>query len=204
MLTHAETAIDEPEAPQDDSPSGLDLAVSDEPAKPRSQSILAGALVGIIIAIAVLAAIAGSGAFTSEGPQVVNAGVFVTETRPTIAGRTNCAEIGVSDLRSPAEGLWFQTNCTRTAGTQANLISTTCNRTSLDNSFTQVAPGLFVSRLNAGSQGFLWYSESETCFDLVSARIVTAVCVDQTVSFDWRAGSGCSSHGGVLVLVNGR
>jgi hypothetical protein len=33
---------------------------------------------------------------------------------------------------------------------------------------------------------------------------VTAVCVDQTISFDWGSRSGCAAHGGVLAWVNGR
>ena len=162
-----------------------------------------GGLLCLVLAVAAAVVILGFGPFQSED-HLVNTGVEVTQVGASLAGRTNCTEIGASDLRSPSEGLWFQSNCSASVSTQSNQVSTNCNRSSLDESFTSIAPGLFVSRLNAGSFGFLWYSQSEACFDLVSARVVTAVCVDQTVSFDWSARAVCSAHGGVLAWVNGR
>jgi len=79
-----------------------------------------------------------------------------------------------------------------------------CNRTSLDPAeFTLVAPGLYVFQQTPASLAYLWYASSETCFELVSSRVVTAVCADQTVSFNWKA-SACSVHGGVLAGVNAR
>ena len=178
-----------------------DQAIHEESAK--RELFWLGGIACAVLAVAGLAVIACSGPLQSGRPQG-NTSVEVTQVRPSLAARTNCAEIGISDLRSPAEGLWFQSNCSPSVSTQSNQVSTNCNRSSLDDSFMPIAPGLFVSRLTAGSLGFLWYSQSEACFDLVSARVVTAVCVDQTVSFDWSARSGCSAHGGVLAWVNGR
>ncbi len=126
-------------------------------------------------------------------------------TEPSqVADRDNCAEIGLSDLRSPPEGLWFQSNCVAPPAAQMIASLTKCNRTILDPAdFTLLAPGLYVSRLTPASQGFLWYASSEACFDLVSSRVVGAVCADQTVTFN-RSTSACTAHGGVLGWVNGR
>ena len=174
------------------------------PTKPCQELFWFAGLACAVLAVAVLAVMTSPGFSRSGRTQQTYAGVEVTEVKTLLAGRTSCAEIGISDLQSPVEGLWFQTNCSSNVSPQPNQVSTNCNRSTLDDSFTSVAPGLFVSRLNSGSLGFLWYSQSEGCFDLVSARVVTAVCVDQTVSFDWSARSGCTGHGGVLAWVNGR
>jgi hypothetical protein len=116
--------------------------------------------------------------------------------------RSSCLEIGSSDLRSPAEGLWFQANCA--AGvSERSPTSGACNRNALDPvGFTEISPGLHIFRQSWASSGYLWYAGSDGCFSLVSSRIVTVVCVDLTVSFKWDAGA-CSSHGGVLTWVNG-
>jgi hypothetical protein len=69
--------------------------------------------------------------------------------------------------------------------------------------FTLVAPGLYVYRQAPGSRAYLWSSESDTCFSLVSGRVVTVVCADLTVSFQW-IDDACSTHGGILAAVNAR
>ena len=82
---------------------------------------------------------------------------------------------------------------------------TDCNRTWLDPvDFGYIAPKLYVFRQTAASDASLWYASSEICFDLVSTRMVTGVCSDQAVSFNWNIKAGCSSHGGILARVNGR
>jgi hypothetical protein len=120
------------------------------------------------------------------------------------ADRVTCAEIGGSDLRSPSEGLWFQSSCVPGLDPPLLPFATNCNRTSLNDGFTLVAPGLYVFRQKQSAPAYLWYGSSETCFDLVSDKVVTAVCADEAVSFKWNARSACSDHGGVLVWVNGR
>lgn len=128
----------------------------------------------------------------------------LTEFSPALDDRASCAEIGSSDLRSPSEGLWFQSNCAPIPEPPLIASTTNCNRTSLDpGEFTEVSPGLYVFRQTWASAAYLWYASSETCFDLVSARVVTAVCADQAVSFN-RDASACSAHGGTLAWVNGR
>jgi hypothetical protein len=122
---------------------------------------------------------------------------------PALPNRTSCAAIGRSDLRSPAEGLWVQGNCVAAPQLPPAESATSCNRTALDpGEFTEVAPGLHVFRHPSAGQSYLWYASSEGCFDLVSDRVVTAVCGDQTVTFSWST-SACAAHGGVLALVNG-
>ena len=69
--------------------------------------------------------------------------------------------------------------------------------------FVLVAPGLYVYRYAQASRASLWFASSDTCFNLVSARVVTVVCSDQTVSFSWSA-DACAAHGGVVTTVNGR
>jgi hypothetical protein len=119
------------------------------------------------------------------------------------ASRTSCDEFGSSDLRSPAEGVGFQANCTVSPASDIGSTKA-CNRTSLDPAeFVLVAPGLYVYRHTEASRAYLWYGRSGTCFELVSARVVTVVCNDQTVSFNWSA-DACAAHGGVLATVNGR
>ena len=138
------------------------------------------------------------------GPLALGAGQLA-ELSPALANRTSCAEIGNSDLRSPSEGVWVQGNCFPIAELPLIASTTSCNRRSLDSGeLTVIAPGLYIYRQALGSPAYLWYSSSETCFDLVSARVVTAVCADQAVTFQWNARSACSGHGGVLAWVNGR
>ena len=118
-----------------------------------------------------------------------------------LADRTSCEEIGVTDLRSPPEGLWFQSNCIAQPAVTLIASSTNCNRTSMDPAeFAPVAPGLYVT---GRAPAYLWYASADACFDLVSTRVVTAVCTDQTVTFDWNS-RACSAHGGVQSWVNGR
>jgi hypothetical protein len=121
---------------------------------------------------------------------------------PAAVDRTSCLEIGSSDLRSPGEGLWFQGHCVSSA-VEPSAIAGSCNRSVLDPAgFTEISPGLHVFRQSWSSMGYLWYAGADGCFSLVSSRIVTAVCVDLTVSFKWDAGA-CAVHGGVLSWVNG-
>lgn len=154
--------------------------------------------------MALVAVAAAYGRLDAGPPTPAIAALESTDVPPSPAHRTSCAEIGASDLRSPLEGLWFQSNCAPILEPGLTAISTKCNRVSLESTFAPVAPGLYVSRQSPAAQGFLWYASSEACFDLVSARAVTAVCADQTVSFSGNARSVCSSRGGVLAWVNGR
>jgi hypothetical protein len=164
-----------------------------------------GGFIAVVWGVVALVLVASSqgGLPVGDGPSVFAAGQSL-EVSIALTNRTGCAEIGSSDLRSPREGLWFQSNCV--AVPQAPLVATNtfCNRTSLNPAeFASLGSGLFVSRQAPGSQGWLWYESSEACFDLVSTRVVTAVCLDQTVSFNWNA-SACAAHGGVLAWINGR
>ena len=164
-----------------------------------------GGFICIVLAVAELAVIASSNGWLQLGrsPPAV-AAEQLTEFSPAVANRTSCAEIGSSDLRSPLEGLWFQHNCLTIPVSPLLADTPNCNRTSLDPAeFTLVAPGLYVFQQTPASLAYLWYASSETCFELVSSRVVTAVCADQTVSFNWKA-SACSVHGGVLAGVNAR
>jgi hypothetical protein len=163
-----------------------------------------GGLICAIWAVAALALIAGSNEWLQSGGPKPVAAEQLTESSPAPANRTSCADIGTSALRSPAEGVWFQGNCTNRSTPSQEGSEARCNRTSLDAAeFSLVAPGLYVFSQGPASRAYLWYSSSESCFDLVSARAVTVVCTDQTVSFDWSAGA-CSAHGGVLASVNAR
>jgi hypothetical protein len=129
----------------------------------------------------------------------------LAESSPAPADRTSCSEIGRSDLQLPSEGLWYQSNCIAIPELPLRASTTTCNKTSLNAAeFTKVSSVLYVFRQSAALPAYLWYSSSETCFDLVSARVVTAVCADQAVTFQWNARSACSGRGGVLAWVNGR
>src|SRR5688572_3791659 len=92
-----------------------------------------------VLAAAGLAGIAHSLAFQSGHPAMTDR-VDVRQINPTLADRSSCAEIGLTDLRSPPEGLWFQSNCSPTVSTPLNHVSTSCNRTSPDDSFTPIAP----------------------------------------------------------------
>jgi hypothetical protein len=89
---------------------------------------------------------------------VVSACAVVSEAKPTArpadtgasvtrADRTNCAQIGNSDLHSPLEGIWYQTNCLPASRFPQGVASTICNRPSLAAAeFRMVAPGLFTYR----------------------------------------------------------
>ena len=163
-----------------------------------------GGFICIVLAVAALAVVAGSnGWLQTRGSPPAVVVEQLREFSPALANRTSCAQFGVSDLRSPLEGLWFQNNCLAIPVSPLSGNSANCNRTSLDPAeFTLVAPGLYVFQQTPASLAYLWYASSETCFDLVSARVVTAVCANQTVSFNWNV-SACSGHGGVLAQVNG-
>ena len=157
----------------------------------------------VLIVVALVVVASSQRQLTGVNPPAL-AAAQLTELPAALANRTSCAEIARSDLRSPPEGLWFESNCLLVPEPPLVANVTNCNRTSLDpTEFTSVAPGLFVTRQTPSSPAYLWYASSETCFDLVSARIVTAVCADQTVSFRWGTGA-CIAHGGVLAWVNGR
>ena len=164
-----------------------------------------GGFICIVLAGAALAGIASSYGWPESGGSLpaFAAGSQLPEI-PQLSDRADCREIGRSDLRSPAEGLWFESNCVVLPEPPLVANVTNCNRTWLDPmEFAQVSPGLYVSRQTPSSPAYLWYASSETCFDLVSGRIVAAVCADQTVSFSWNK-NVCSDHGGVLAWVNGR
>lgn len=140
------------------------------------------------------------------GPDVVAAGELdpgphgVPRTLPP---RNSCASITGTDLRSPEEGLWFERNCvTPTAHRPAS--STTCNRSEIDtHEFEEITPGLYIYRGSRSDHSYLWYASNEGCYDLVSSRLVSAVCADRTVTFRW-GNEACAQHGGILVRVNGR
>ena len=161
-----------------------------------------GGLICLTLAVAALAVIATANGWIrlSGSPVAVAAEQLIS---PGLANRAACHEFGSSDLRSPTEGLWFQRNCTG-AASSLPASAAKCNRISLDpTELTLVAPGLYVFRQTPASRAYLWYSSSDTCFDLVSARVVTVICNDQTVSFSWSE-SACAAHGGVLTRVNGQ
>ena len=86
------------------------------------------------------------------------------------ASRLTCAEIGTSDLRSPAEGLWFQESCL-VAANLTPAATTACNRTVLDEAeFVRLSEGLFVFRQKTASTAYLWYSGTPDCFNLVDSE----------------------------------
>ena len=164
-----------------------------------------GGFICVLLAVVVLAAIAHTYRSTGAGIPPTNAGATGLAPYPqAVADRRSCAEIGGSDLRSPAEGVWFQASCLASREPSLTALITDCNRVALDDRFALVAPGLYVFRPTQSSGAFLWYARSATCLDLVSTRAVTAVCVDQTVSFNWNARAACATHGDVLAWVNGR
>jgi hypothetical protein len=120
------------------------------------------------------------------------------------ADRTDCASIGTSDLLSPLEGVWYQTHCLPASAFPQGVATTSCNRASLAAiDFPQVAPGLFTFRQTESSIAYLWYATSPNCLDLVSGRVVMAVCVDQAISFQSDRRLSCAGHGGLLVRING-
>jgi hypothetical protein len=172
---------------------------------PREPNLMwIGGLICAIWAVAALAVIGSSSGWLQSGGSLPVAEAEQSTEPQALANRTSCAEFGGSDLRSPAEGVWFQRNCTARSASLQERSTAECNRTALDPAeFRLVAPGLYVFTQGPASRAYLWYSSSESCFDLVSARVVTVVCTDQTVSFDWSAGA-CSAHGGVLASVNAR
>ena len=161
-----------------------------------------GALLCLALVFGAVAALASTSGLIhlSRATPALGAGRSEAESRPP--DRVSCDEFGLSDLRSPAEGVWYQSNCVALPLSLAANV-TTCNRTSMDEAdFTPVAPGLFVTHGGSTSAAYLWYASSESCFDLVSTRAVTAVCTDDTVTFGWTS-SVCDAHGGVLAWVNG-
>ena len=122
----------------------------------------------------------------------------------TLPNRTSCDAIGSSDLHSPEEGIWYQTHCLPVSAFPQGVASTVCNRLSMDaTEFSQVGPGLYVYRPTAGSTAYLWLATTPTCFDIVSARVVTFVCNDRTISFQWDARAACEKHGAILARING-
>jgi hypothetical protein len=158
----------------------------------------------VVVVVVALVVVANSNGWlpVGVGPPAF-AAEQLREFPPALADRTSCAEVESSDLRSPAEGLWYQSNCIPVPEAALVATSTSCNRTSLPaGEFTEVSPGLYVFRQTRTAAAYLWYSTSDACFDLVSARVVTAVCADRTVTFSWKA-SACSAHGGVVAWVNG-
>jgi hypothetical protein len=83
-------------------------------------------------------------------------------------------------------------------------VAPSCRRTSTDvPEFTQISPDLYVFRQGQGSAAFLWHASAAGCLDLVSSQVVTAICTDRAISFDWDESSSCASHGGVFTWVNG-
>jgi len=187
--------------------------------RPRAEAVRFGALSGareepyllwfagfvsVVLVVVAFVVVANSHGWLQLGSSTPAVAVEQLTEFPQLADRFNCAEIGGSNLRSPPEELLFQTNCV--AAPEAPLVATnsSCNRRSLDAAeFGSVGSGLYVFHQAPASHAYLWYSSSETCFDLVSTRVVTAVCADQSVSFSWNPGA-CSTHGGVLAWVNGR
>jgi hypothetical protein len=164
-----------------------------------------GGLIAVVLVVAALVVVEPSQRRLSAGiSQPAFAAEQPREVSIALPDRSSCGEIGTSDLRSPREGLWFQSNCVAVPEAPLIATNTSCNRTSLNpTEYAAIGSGLFVYRQAPGSQGWLWYASAESCFDLVSTRVVTAVCADQTLSFSLNA-SACSSHGGVAAWVNGR
>jgi hypothetical protein len=154
--------------------------------------------ISILVAFCVVAC-----ATAGEATRLPRQPAGVSLTRPD---RADCELIRGSDLRSPQEGIWFQSHCLpASAYTQGGIAANRCNRLSLDVAeFRPVADGLYVYRQTAGASAFLWYATGPDCFALVSDRLVTAVCMDRAVSFKWDARSGCAVHGGVLTRINGQ
>jgi hypothetical protein len=173
-------------------------------ASPEPDLIWTGALACVIFTVIAITVIATTGGWLPPGGSTpAIAAAPSTESSPVPSDRTECAEFGSSDLRSPAEGVWYQANCTGTTE-PGRAGGAECNRTSLDPvNFRLVAPGLFVYSRTPTSRASLWYASSDTCYHLVSARAVTFVCADKTVSFS-RSDDACSAHGGVLAKVNAR
>jgi hypothetical protein len=167
--------------------------------------VLCGGLICIVMAAVFVGAIVASSGWLplAESPLAVVAAAPEAESSGEPGDRTDCGRFGSSDLRSPQEGLWFQANCTGVPDSPAAGNEATCNRTALDPAeFRLIAPGLYVFQQTTASRAYVWYASGEGCFNLVSARVVTVVCADQTVSFSWGKGV-CSERGGVLARVNG-
>jgi hypothetical protein len=155
----------------------------------------------ILISIVLIAAISACAQVGGALPSVrqSDAGGSVTQ-----ADRTSCAAIGTSDLLSPTEGVWYQTHCLPASAFPQGVATTSCNRPTVAAiEFRQVAPGLFVFRQSESSPAYLWYATTPNCLDLVSGRVVTAVCVDRAISFQSDLRLSCLSHGGILVRING-
>ena len=122
----------------------------------------------------------------------------------TVGLRTTCAEFVVGgELQSPEEGVWFQGHCVSSVSL-VDGVAPACRRTSTDApEFTQIAPDLYVFQQGQGSVAFVWHASADRCFDLVSSQVVTAICANRAISFDWDESSTCASHGGVVTWVNG-
>lgn len=153
--------------------------------------------IAIILTAAVTACATSGEAKLSGSPPDTGSSV-------TKADRTNCADIGTSDLLSPTEGVWYQTHCLPASAFPQGVATTSCNRATIAAiEFRQVASGLFVFRQTESSPAYLWYASTPNCLDLVSGRVVTAVCVDRAISFQSDLRLSCSGHGGILVRING-
>jgi hypothetical protein len=158
----------------------------------------------IIAALVLLFVVAGhadgktltSGLYTPPIP-----GLYITQT-----DRNSCDAIRNSDLRSPTEGVWFQTHCSRQVSNRPGLVAATgCNGPAReDPALRPITDRLFAYRQSTTSRAYLWYASAPDCLDLVSDQVVTAVCADQAVSFNWDANAACYGHGGVLARVNGQ
>ena len=156
--------------------------------------ILAGA---IALAVIVFAC-------ATSGEALPVAHLVDTDMSVTRSDRTNCAQIGDSDLRSPSEGVWYQTRCLPASQFPQGVATTTYNRPSLGVAeFREVAAGLFVFRQTSAATSYLWFASAPDCLDLVSGRVVTGVCLNRAVSFQSDLRAACSSHGGILVRING-
>ena len=164
-----------------------------------------GGLACLVFMATLVAVLAITNGWLHAGPSVpAVAAEPLTQSTPAVTNTTTCDELAQSEPRSPAELLWFHDNCTSLPGSLLLADTGKCNRKALDPSeFTLVAPELYVFRQTPGSRAYVWYSSSDTCFDLASGRVVAAICGDRTMVFT-EGESACSPHGGVLAWVNGR
>ena len=141
-------------------------------ASPEPDLMWIGALTCVIFTVIAMMVIAPTGGWLPPGGSTpAIAAAPSTESSPVPSDRTECAEFGSSDLRSPAEGVWYQANCASTVA-PGRVGSAECNRTSLDPvDFRLVAPGLYVYKQTPTSRASLWHASSDTCFHLVSAKV---------------------------------
>src|SRR3990172_1245451 len=71
-----------------------------------------GGFTSIVLVVVAFLAVANSQGRLPFGVRpLAVAAEQVTEVSSALANRTSCVEIGSSDLRSPSEGLWFESNC---------------------------------------------------------------------------------------------